>query len=170
MVSRAALQGIAAALALAISTLANGATPEARGAYKTTMKKATAEYNAARAHCRTLAGTPRSVCIAEAKGTLRKAEADAAARLKDTERARADARRTGAKADYLVEKAKCADRSGDARKTCIREARARQSDHVAGGFDLRRGADRHFPRPHRQLHQRRIVGPAGRRALGDDLS
>ena len=128
---QAAWKGIAGVLALAACTLAHGATPEARAEYKATMKKANADYAAARAHCRTLSGNPRTVCIAEAKGTLRKAEGDAAATLHDTERARADARRTAAKADYLVDKAKCGDRSGDARKTCIREARARQSDAVA---------------------------------------
>ena len=32
------------------------------------------------------------------------------------------------------------------------------------------GTDRHFPRPHRQFHQWRIVGPPGRRAVGDGVS
>ena len=32
------------------------------------------------------------------------------------------------------------------------------------------GADRPVPRPHRQFHQRRTVGPADRRALGDGVS
>ena len=134
----AAWKGIAGAVALAACTLAHGATPEARTTYKATMKQANADYTAARAHCRTLQGTPRSVCIAEAKGALRKAEADAVATLQDTERARADARRTAAKADYLVDKAKCGDRSGDARKTCIKDARARQSDAMSDAVKTER--------------------------------
>ena len=128
---KAAWRGLAGVFALAACTASHGAAPEARAEYKATMKQANADYSAARAHCRTLSGNPRSVCIAEAKGGLRKAEADAAARLSDTERARADARRTAAKADYLVDKAKCGDRSGDARKACIKDARARQSDAMA---------------------------------------
>jgi len=125
--TRAAWRAVVGAAALAICTLAQGSTPEARATYKATMKQANGDYNAARAHCRTLAGNERSVCIAEAKGKLRKAEADAAATLKDTERARSDARKTTAKADYQVDKARCGDRSGDARKDCLKEARTRQS-------------------------------------------
>jgi hypothetical protein len=128
---KGAWRGIAGALALAACTLAHGETPEARAAYKATMKTANADYNAARAHCRTLSRNPRTVCIAEAKAALRKAEADAAATLHDTERARADARVTGAKADYQVDKAKCGDRKGDERKACIKEARARQSEAMS---------------------------------------
>jgi len=129
--TRAAWRGVVGAAALALCTLAQGAAPEARATYKATMKQANADYTAARAHCRTLKGHERSVCIAEAKGTLRKAEGDATAALNDTERARSDARVTAAKADYLVDKAKCGDRSGDARKACIKEARARQAEATA---------------------------------------
>lgn len=120
-------RGIAGATALAICTLAHGATPDARTTYKATMKQANADYAGARQHCRTLKGHERSVCIAEAKATLRKAEAGATATLNDTERARSDARKTAVKADYQVDKARCGDRSGDARKECLREARGRQS-------------------------------------------
>ena len=53
-------------------------------------------------------------------------------------------------------------------------ARARGiSDSLARRSDLRGGADRAVPRPHRQFHQRRIVGPAGGcrfRSLGDGVS
>jgi len=129
--TRAAWRAIVGAAALAICTLAQGAAPEARATYKATMKRANADYSAAREHCRALTGHERSVCIAEAKGTLRKAEADASARLNDTDRSRSDARKTAAKADYQVDKAKCGDRAGAARKSCITEARRRQSSAMA---------------------------------------
>ena len=121
---------VTGAVALAIGAGAHGATPEARADYKATMKQATADYNAARSHCRTLSGHPRSVCIAEAKATLRKAEANAEAAYRDSARARLDAELNGARADYSVDKAKCGDRSGAARKSCIAAARARQSETI----------------------------------------
>ncbi|HSV21256.1 MAG TPA: hypothetical protein VLR71_22795 [Casimicrobiaceae bacterium] len=117
---------------LAVCAGAQGATPQARAAYKASMKQANADYTAARAQCRTQSGHPRTVCIAEAKATLRKAEAEAQSTLRATERARADARLTGAKADYQVDKAKCSDRSGEERRTCLKEARARQSESMSG--------------------------------------
>ena len=53
-------------------------------------------------------------------------------------------------------------------------ARSRgMSDSVARRFDLRGRADRAVPRAHRQFHQRRIVGAAGRCrfcSLGDGVS
>ena len=53
------------------------------------------------------------------------------------------------------------------RPVCLAKA---HSDLVARRRLMRRGADRIVPRPHRQFHQRRTMGPADRRALGDDLS
>ena len=38
-----------------------------------------------------------------------------------------------------------------------------------GDITMRCGADRDFSRPHRQFHQRRTVGPARRRAVGDGI-
>ncbi len=49
-------------------------------------------------------------------------------------------------------------------------AAAAHSDAVAFRRHRRRRADRVVLRPARQFHQRRIVGPADRRAVGDDLS
>ena len=49
-------------------------------------------------------------------------------------------------------------------------AQARPADPVARRHDLRGRPDRHIPRPHRQFHQWRIVGPPGRRAVGDGVS
>ena len=131
---------VTGAIALAIGAGAYGATPQARADYKATMKQATADYNAARAHCRTLSGHPRSVCIAEAKATLKKAEANAEAVYRDSARARLDAELNGARADYSVDKAKCGDRSGAARKSCIAEARARQSETITRAVKTNKAA------------------------------
>ena len=121
----------AGAIALAVATVdAVAATADGRATFKAAQKQATADYNAARAHCRTLSGHPRSVCIAEAKSNLKKAEADAEAAYRDTAHARLDAHIASAHADYAVAKAKCNAQSGDARKACIKEARARQSEAI----------------------------------------
>ena len=48
-------------------------------------------------------------------------------------------------------------------------AQARHSDPFARRHHLRSRPDRVVPRPHRQFHQRRIVGPPGGRALGDGI-
>ena len=47
---------------------------------------------------------------------------------------------------------------------------ARHLDPVARRSHLCRRSDRNFPRAAREFHQRRIVGPAGRRALGFRVS
>lgn len=138
---------VTGAIALAIGAGAYGATPQARADYKATMKQATADYNAARAHCRTLSGHPRSVCIAEAKATLKKAEANAEAVYRDSARARLDAELNGARADYSVDKAKCGDRSGAARKSCIAEARARQSETITRAVKTNKAAQAKAPTP-----------------------
>jgi hypothetical protein len=98
--------------------------------YRAALRSGAAHYNAARAHCRTLAGQEKRVCIAEAKGGLERADAEAEAAYRDTSRARLDAQVAIARADYNVAKVKCNERSGAARKACIEEARARRSDAV----------------------------------------
>ena len=49
-------------------------------------------------------------------------------------------------------------------------AQARHFDPLARRRHLRGRTDRDFSRPHRQFHQRRIVGPSRRRAVGDGVS
>ena len=53
---------------------------------------------------------------------------------------------------------------------CCSRKKPRHSGAVARRRDLRGRADRAVPRAARELHQRRIVGPAGRCALGHGVS
>ena len=134
---------VAGAAALALGAGAQAATREASANYKATMKQVNADYSAARAKCRTLSGHAKSVCIAEAKAALRKADAEALATYRDTDRARMEARKASVIADYTVDKAKCGDRTGEARKACLAEARERQSAAVKQGVQTGGGRATH---------------------------
>jgi len=98
--------------------------------HRAALRNAAATYNAARAHCRTLSGQDKRVCIAEAKAALNRANAQAEATYRDTPRARVDAHVAEANADYAVARARCDAHSGAARRACIKAAKAEQTEAI----------------------------------------
>ena len=130
--SAARIAGLLGVALLVACGAAVAASSEAE--YRAALRSGAAHYNAARAHCRTLAGQEKRVCIAEAKADLARADAEAGAAYRNTQHARVDAQVAIARADYNVAKAKCNEKSGGARKACIAEARAHRSDAVVNAM------------------------------------
>jgi hypothetical protein len=120
---------IAVAGALLVIGGAAAAVPS-QSEHRAALRNAAATYNAARAHCRTLSGQDKRVCIAEAKAALNRANAQAEAAYRNTPRARLDAHVTEANADYAVARVKCSAQSGAARRACLDAAKAEQADAI----------------------------------------
>ena len=118
------LQGVV--IGLAVPTLALGAAMSS-SEYSAAKDSANAAYKSARAQCDSMSGNAKDVCIAEAKGNLKKAKADAEARYKNTDKARRDAKIDAAEADYDVAKAKCDAKTGNDKDVCIKEAKAMET-------------------------------------------
>lgn len=118
------LEGIV--LGLAVPTLAIAVTMTSAD-YSAAKSKASADYKVAKAHCDTMKGNDKDVCVAEAKAAEKKAKAEAEAQYKNTDKARRDARIDAAEADYKVAKAKCGALKGDEKSACVKEAKATEA-------------------------------------------
>lgn len=119
----------AAMLGLAGQTAA--ATTEAKAAYTKAKDTAAADYKVARAKCDPLTGNAKDVCVAEAKAARTHTVAEAEAQYKNTPRAKANARKDIADADYAVAKAKCDSAAGNEKDVCIKQAKAAKVAAVA---------------------------------------
>ena len=115
---------LAAGTAFSFFINANAATDAAKNSYKAATDTAVANYKAARAHCDSMTGNSKDVCIEEAKAARTRAKAEAEAQYKNTDKARADARKEIADADYDVAKAKCDSKKGNDKDVCMKEAKA----------------------------------------------
>ena len=120
--------------------------PSVKAHYKMLNAKAEAQYAVAKEKCDDLSGNAKDVCVKEAKAAQVAAKADATAQRKIAEANKTAAVKTNdaqAKAStekmevrttaavdkmgaqYKVEKEKCDTFSGDAKDTCVRQAKAR---------------------------------------------
>ncbi len=105
---------------------------QAEAAYKNTPKarehaiheSAEADYKVAKERCDDKAGNDKDVCIKEAKAVETRAKADAKATQKSSE-ARADASKDKREADYKVAAEKCDALNGDAKDSCVKQAKTR---------------------------------------------
>jgi len=113
-------------LSLAVPTLAMAVTMTS-GDYSAAKSKASADYKAAKAHCDSMKGNDKDVCVAEAKAAETKAKAEAEASYKNTAKARRDARVDAAEADYKVAKAKCGALKGNDKDVCLKDAKATET-------------------------------------------
>ena len=111
-------------LAMGAARAADPAATERKNEYKVAIAHADADYNAAKEACKSRQGNDRDVCMKQAKADHVKATEDARARLKSSA-AIADARDETVDAQYRVAKEKCDALSGDAKDSCISEAKLR---------------------------------------------
>lgn len=117
------ISALALALGLAFSTgpMAAGISKDEYSAGK---NKIAAEYKADKAACAPLAGNPKDICVAEAKGKEKVAKAELEDSYKMTRDTRYKARIAKGEADYAVANEKCDDMAGNAKDVCVKEAKA----------------------------------------------
>src|SRR6266571_1999921 len=93
-------------------------------AYKAAVARADAEYKDAKEACKAKTGHEKDVCLKEAKAMHKKEIADAKAG-RTIKTAMATSREDKLEADYKVAKEKCDALSGDAKDSCIQDAKLR---------------------------------------------
>ena len=114
--------------ALAAAIAATMGEPSAAGMskpdYLASKDRIAAEYKSAKAGCGPLSSNAKDVCMAQATGGEKVAQAELTASYQPTTKARNDVRLARAEADYAVAKEKCDDQSGNAKDVCVKEAQA----------------------------------------------
>jgi osmotically-inducible protein OsmY len=121
------ITAIAAAITLAFGASAMAAQSMSKEEYKADKDKIAAEYKSAKAGCDSLSANAKDICIAEAKGKENVAKAELEARNKPNDKTRHALNIAKAEADYSVAKEKCGDKAGDAKKDCVKEAKAAET-------------------------------------------
>jgi len=117
---------IAAAIALALSTGAM-AQSLSKEDYKAGKEKIVAEYKSAKSACDASSGNAKNICVVEAKGKEKVARAELDASYKPSAKASHTVTMAKADADYATAKEKCGDQTGDAKKTCVKDAKAAET-------------------------------------------
>jgi len=116
------------ALALGLFAFGAQAATDAEKAdkeqYNAAVARADADYKAATEACKSRQGNDKDVCMQQAKANRDKAKADAKAMRKSHD-AVAEAREDKMEAEYKVDKERCDSLSGDAKDTCIKNAKAK---------------------------------------------
>ncbi|AJP49234.1 hypothetical protein PG1C_13950 [Rugosibacter aromaticivorans] len=114
---------IALAISLVFSTgvMAQGMSKKD---YKADKEKIATEYKSAKAGCASLSGNANDICVAEAKGKEKVANAELEASYKPTRKTHYQARVAKAEADYTVANERCDDLAGNAKDVCVKEAKA----------------------------------------------
>jgi hypothetical protein len=110
--------------AISTARAADSAATERKNEYNVAIAHADADYKAAKDACKPRQGNDRDVCMQQAKADHVKATEEAKARLKSNT-AMADAREDTVDAQYKVAKEKCDALSGDAKDSCIADAKLR---------------------------------------------
>ncbi len=129
--NRISITTIAAAITLAFSA---GAMAEglSKADYKAGKDKISAEYKSAKTACGSMSGNAKDICVVEAKGKEKVAKAELQASYKPSNKTRHAVTIARAEADYAVAKEKCDDQAGNAKKTCVKEAKAAETHAKAG--------------------------------------
>jgi hypothetical protein len=127
------ITAIAAAIAMAISVGAMGATVT-KSEYKASKDGITAKYKSDKAACSAMTGNAKDICVQEAKGSEKVAKAELEANYKPTDKNSYNVRIAKADAAYAVAKEKCDDAAGNAKDVCVKEAKAA---HVAAKADAK---------------------------------
>lgn len=99
--------------------------------HKAALQNAETSYKAAKAACASLAGNAKDVCNAEAKVQKTYSVAKADSEFKDTVKARFDAQKDVAGAEYDLAKTKCDAKAGNDKDVCIKEAKAIETRAIA---------------------------------------
>ncbi|MCS0589728.1 BON domain-containing protein [Massilia norwichensis] len=131
----ATLLATAAGAAFAAPTFALNHDP---ASYRAATQKAAADYKAATAKCGSMSGNDKDVCMAEAKLTRTRTEADALSKYNTSAASKTKARTNLADAEYDVAKTRCDAKSGAEKDDCMNNAK---SVHTAALADAKSGAN-----------------------------
>jgi len=117
------ITSIAAAIALAFSVGATGATMT-KSDYKVAKDQISATYKSDKAACKAMTGNAKDICVEEAKGREKVGKAELEANFKPTDKSMYNVRLAKADAAYAVAKEKCDDAAGNAKDVCVKQAKA----------------------------------------------
>jgi hypothetical protein len=92
--------------------------------YNARVTAANADYDVAKERCDDKSGNEKDVCVKEAKALREKAKADAKA-SRDVNKAQNDAAEDKRTAEYKAAAERCDALSGDAKTTCVNDAKTR---------------------------------------------
>ena len=95
--------------------------------YEAGKDQSASQYKADKAACKSFSGNARDICVAEAKGKEKVANADLEAGYKPTANNRYKASVAVAEAAYSVARERCDDKAGNAKSVCVEEAKAAQT-------------------------------------------
>lgn len=117
------IPGIATILAV-VTCAAAAAADMTKNEYQASRARIAAEYQAHRQKCGAHVGNPAQLCLARARGAQAVARAELEAAYKPGPRTHYDAAIARAQAAYAIAKQECDNSEGDARKNCMKDARA----------------------------------------------
>jgi hypothetical protein len=103
-------------------------TGKAADRHRVAVSKAKAAYEVAKERCDDLSGDAKNLCVTEAKAVEKKALADVKMG-QEIGTAKKDAAAEKMEADYKVAHEKCEAHSGDAKASCIADAKAKFGPH-----------------------------------------
>src|SRR5438067_12988935 len=92
--------------------------------YRNLTQKAGAAYNAAVGKCAAMKGSDEEICMADARLTRTRAEADALARYNTSPASQVKIRTELANAEYDLAKARCDAKSGADKDDCLNNAKS----------------------------------------------
>ena len=141
---------MALAVTAAMAAVTPGYAAMTKDSYKSTTKQIDATFKADKEQCKSLKANAKDICMAEAKAKQKIAKADAEADYKNTDKARAAARKTRADAEYDVAKEKCDDLAGNAKDVCMKEAKVQRDKARAGSARTERSATTGSTAPERR--------------------
>ena len=113
---------------IAASATANN---DVQANYIAAKNNAAMQYKINRAKCDALTGNPKEVCVAQAKADQTHARSEAEALVKGTAKARANARKEIANANYEVAHTRCNKLTGNDNAVCIKEAKSSRIAAIA---------------------------------------
>lgn len=117
-------------IAMAIGLVFSAGVPAqamTKDAYQAGEARIAAELTADKAKCEALSDNAKDICLAQAKGKAKVADANLEATYEPTAKHRYDVLVAKAKADYALANEKCDDRSGNDQALCVKEAKAAET-------------------------------------------
>lgn len=115
---------VAGPAAAQVSSPTATSAPMSKDGYTMAKKNADAQYKTDKEACSSMTGNAKDICMAQAKGKLDVAKAEAEAAYENTPKAREAARVAHAEANYKVAIEKCDDLAGNSKDVCVKEAKS----------------------------------------------